>query len=126
MRMLFLTIVWTALLGGTVTAAERLPLASPGDVGLDPAKLTQIDALVETGLQEKRMPGCVVLVGRHGKIAWLKAYGQRAVRPEMVPMTTLNGIPALDTPWSHHMPGANALEITAMKMTVTVRIATIW
>ncbi len=88
MRILSLVSVWTALLGGWVTAAERLPVVSPADVGFDPAKLAQIDALVETGLQEKRMPGCVVLVGRHGKIAWLKAYGRRAIRPEVVPMTT--------------------------------------
>lgn len=34
------------------------------------------------------MPGCVVLVGRSGRIAWLKAYGARQLVPEVVPMTT--------------------------------------
>ena len=34
------------------------------------------------------MPGCVVLVGYRGRIAWLKAYGSRQLKPDVVPMTT--------------------------------------
>jgi serine-type D-Ala-D-Ala carboxypeptidase len=47
-----------------------------------------IDDVVEEGLRNERMPGCVVLVGYQGRIAWLKSYGARQVKPDVVPMTT--------------------------------------
>lgn len=66
----------------------RLPRAEPADVGLDAAHLRRVDELIEQGLAEKKMPGCVLCVGRQGKIVWLKAYGQRQIDPESQPMTT--------------------------------------
>ncbi|MFV0445098.1 MAG: exo-beta-N-acetylmuramidase NamZ domain-containing protein [Planctomycetaceae bacterium] len=65
-----------------------LPHAAPGEVGLDAARLARIDELVAEGLSEKKMPGCVVCIGRHGRIAFLKAYGNKQVEPDVVPMTT--------------------------------------
>ena len=65
-----------------------LPLAEPASVGLDAQRLQRIDAIVAEGLAEKKMPGCVVCVGRHGKIALLKAYGQKQLQPSELPMTT--------------------------------------
>jgi uncharacterized protein YbbC (DUF1343 family)/CubicO group peptidase (beta-lactamase class C family) len=64
-----------------------LPHAEPADVGLDPDHLRRIDGLIEQGLAEKKMPGCVLCIGRRGKIVWLKAYGQRQVEPSAHPMT---------------------------------------
>jgi len=72
-------------------AAERLPRVAPEDVGLDSAVLALIDAEVERGLADKNMPGCVVAVGRHGKIAYLKAFGNKQVQTDTldaVAMTT--------------------------------------
>ena len=69
-------------------APPRLEHASPEEVGLDSRRLAEVDRLVEEGLAEKRMPGCVVLVARQGKIAFLKAYGARSLEPQRVPMTT--------------------------------------
>jgi uncharacterized protein YbbC (DUF1343 family) len=68
-------------------APARLPHAPPEAVGMSAAKLAEIDALVEEGLAQRRMPGCVILVARQGKIVQLKAYGDRAVQPERLPMT---------------------------------------
>ena len=65
-----------------------LPLAEPESVGMDAEELTRIDEIVAEGLQQKKMPGCVVCIGRRGKIVLLKAYGQKQVRPSEVPMTT--------------------------------------
>jgi uncharacterized protein YbbC (DUF1343 family) len=65
-----------------------LPQVEPQSVGLDPQKLAAMDAVVAEGLAEKKMPGCVVCIGRQGKIAFLKAYGNRQVEPTTVPMTT--------------------------------------
>ncbi|MGI8981736.1 MAG: serine hydrolase domain-containing protein [Pirellulaceae bacterium] len=71
-------------------AAEpaRLPHVSPAEAGLSAAKLQQIDAIVQEGLDQKKMPGCVVLVGRRDKIVLLKAYGNKRLEPAAEPMTT--------------------------------------
>lgn len=75
------------ILWGTAVSAE-LPLAAPEEVGLDADRLARIDELVAEGLSQGRMPGCVLCVGRRGKIALLKAYGHRQLQPEPLPMTT--------------------------------------
>lgn len=82
------------------TAAGELPRAEPQEVGFDPQRLRAIDALVEEGLQERKMPGCVVCVGRRGRIAWLQAYGSRQVQPDVQPMTvdTLFDLASLTKP----------------------------
>src|SRR5688500_9807580 len=69
-------------------AAAGLPQADPEEVGMDSRQLARIDEIVAQGLAEKRMPGCVVCIGRRGKIVLLKAYGNKQVQPSEVPMTT--------------------------------------
>src|SRR5688500_3323348 len=69
-------------------AAAGLPHAEPEAVGMDSKRLARIDALVAEGIAEKKMPGCVVCIGRRGKIVLLKAYGNKQVRPSEVAMTT--------------------------------------
>lgn len=49
--------------------------------------LELIDEAVEEAISEQKLPGAVVLIARHGKIAFAKAYGNRAVEPKKVPMT---------------------------------------
>jgi uncharacterized protein YbbC (DUF1343 family)/CubicO group peptidase (beta-lactamase class C family) len=68
--------------------AAGLPLAAPESVGMDPRQLARIDEIVGEGLSENRMPGCVVCIGRQGKIVMLKAYGNKQVQPNTLPMTT--------------------------------------
>ena len=70
------------------SAEAGLPHAEPEAVGLDSQRLQRIDEVVDEGLAQKKMPGCVVCVGRHGKIAFLKAYGQKQLQPSELPMTT--------------------------------------
>src|SRR6478736_3966551 len=65
-----------------------LPHAAPEDAGMDSGHLARIDSIVAEGLAEKRMPGCVVCVGRRGKIVMLKAYGKKQLQPRELPMTT--------------------------------------
>jgi uncharacterized protein YbbC (DUF1343 family)/CubicO group peptidase (beta-lactamase class C family) len=65
----------------------RLPRVEPHVVGMNAAHLERIDAAVAKGLAEKRMPGCVVLIGRQGKVVFRKAYGDRTIQPAKAPMT---------------------------------------
>jgi CubicO group peptidase (beta-lactamase class C family) len=68
-----------------------LPQVVPEEVGLSSAVLERINAECEKGIGEELVPGCVVCVGRHGKIAWLGAYGNRwldSKERKARPMTT--------------------------------------
>lgn len=80
-------VLWVLLASTPATFAENLPIADPESAGLDSSQLMQIDDVVAEGLDQKKMPGCVVCIGRHGKIVFLKAYGQRQLKPEPLPMT---------------------------------------
>ncbi len=55
---------------------------------MDSAQLARIDDIVAQGIADKRMPGCVVCIGRRGKIVLLKAFGNKQLRPSEAPMTT--------------------------------------
>jgi CubicO group peptidase (beta-lactamase class C family) len=63
------------------------PAARAEETGVDPRQLGAIDGTIDEALRARQLPGCVVLVGRHGKIVFQKAYGSRHVLPERVPMT---------------------------------------
>jgi uncharacterized protein YbbC (DUF1343 family)/CubicO group peptidase (beta-lactamase class C family) len=65
---------------------RALPDAPPEQLGFDPARLVRIDDAVGAAIQKKQAPGAVVLVGRRGKIAYAKAFGQRSIEPNPEPM----------------------------------------
>lgn len=69
------------------SCAQGLPYALPQTVGMNAAKLNQIDALVEADIAAKKLPGAVVLVGHKGKIVFRKAYGNRSLVPTVEKMT---------------------------------------
>ena len=68
--------------------AQSLPRATPESVGMSSEHLAHIDTLVEQGIDDKKMPGCVIAVGHRGKLVFLKAYGNRRLLPEPEPMQT--------------------------------------
>lgn len=68
-------------------APPKLPQAPPEELGMKSAKLAEIEPVVVEALAAKQMPGCVVLIARQGKIAFLRAFGDRRVEPEREPMT---------------------------------------
>ncbi|HEX8248071.1 MAG TPA: exo-beta-N-acetylmuramidase NamZ domain-containing protein [Pyrinomonadaceae bacterium] len=76
-----------ALIGCAFAEAQSLPVALPQAVGMNAAKLNQIDALVARDIAEKKLPGAVVVVGHKGKIVFRKAYGNRALVPAVEKMT---------------------------------------
>jgi CubicO group peptidase (beta-lactamase class C family) len=78
--------VWLAV--AFSARAAGLPRAEPEAAGMDAGHLQRIDDIVAEGLAEKRMPGCVVCIGRRGKIVLLKAYGNKQLQPSELPMTT--------------------------------------
>lgn len=63
------------------------PQAAPARVGFRADKLAEIDGLVATAISEKKMPGCVILIGRPDGTVWVKAYGDKRLEPEHEAMT---------------------------------------
>jgi uncharacterized protein YbbC (DUF1343 family)/CubicO group peptidase (beta-lactamase class C family) len=68
-------------------ASQKLAVAAPESVGLDSKRLAMIDEAVSDSIKRKETPGAVVLVGRKGKIVYRKAFGNRALEPQVEPMT---------------------------------------
>ncbi|MCO6455113.1 MAG: serine hydrolase [Pirellulaceae bacterium] len=90
-----------AVLAGRADAAPPgLPRAAPEDVQMDGGTLDEIDRVVEQGIARGNLPGCVVLVGRQGKIVFWRAYGHRQLQPSPLPMTpdTLFDLASLTKP----------------------------
>src|SRR5579884_3536290 len=80
-------LVFFSIAAARTTVAVELPHAEPRAVGMDAAKLAEVDAAVQEALDAGKMPGCVVLIARHGKTALVKAYGYRSLEPTKTPMT---------------------------------------
>ena len=67
--------------------SQGLPIAAPNTIGMSAEKLNQIDALVEKDIADKKLPGAVVVIGHKGKIVYRKAFGNRALVPNVEKMT---------------------------------------
>src|SRR5712692_9274361 len=67
--------------------AAQLPSAPPVNVGISAEHLGRLDKIIQASIEKKELPGAVVLVARHGRVVWRKAYGARAVEPQREPMT---------------------------------------
>ena len=58
-------------------AAAELPRADPASVGLDGRQLDAITALLKKDVADHVLPGAVLLIVRHGKVAYEQAVGSR-------------------------------------------------
>ncbi|MDX6383019.1 MAG: hypothetical protein QOK48_592, partial [Blastocatellia bacterium] len=65
----------------------QLPSSPPAAVGMSAERLGQMDQAIAAAIAKKELPGAVVLVARHGRVAWRKAYGSRALEPQREVMT---------------------------------------
>ncbi len=68
-------------------APEGLRPVNPEAAGFSACSLDPIDAAVAASMEAGEIPGAVVLVARHGRIAYFKAFGHRSLRPAREPMT---------------------------------------
>ena len=55
--------------------------SDPEDAGFVAARMKLIDDAVETAIAAGELPGAVVVVGRRGRIAYLKAFGAKRALP---------------------------------------------
>ena len=71
-----------------VATAQPLKRVAPEAVGMNGQLLKNADDILNQGIKDGKMPGAVLAVVRHGKMAYIKAYGNRRVKPTIDPMTT--------------------------------------
>ena len=86
--MIRITSVLLLLVAAFASMAAELPQVEPQDAGFDPSRFELIAQLAEDGIAEGKMPGCVICFGRHGKIAYLEAFGNRQLEDSVDAMTT--------------------------------------
>lgn len=86
MKTLF-TILFLCL-GLQTVVSQPLQRVAPEQVGMDSRHLTYADEAIETAIANKEIPGAVLAVVRNGKMAYLKAYGNKRLVPQTEPMTT--------------------------------------
>ena len=92
-RLFFIKIMKTKLLllllvsFAITLRAERLQTVSPEQVGMSLAQLRYADQAINQAIHDGQPPGAVLAVVRHGKLAYLKAYGNRQTYPSTEPMT---------------------------------------
>ena len=84
MRRLFLLL----LMLPSLLLAQPLQRVAPEEVGMDSRHLLYADDALNEAIAKGEIPGAVLAVVRHGKMAYLKAYGNRQVYPTVEPMTT--------------------------------------
>jgi len=66
--------------------AGQLPRSSPEKVGMSSSRLRRLDVIINKAILNYEFPGAVVIVGRHGKVVFQKAYGQSQLKPAAHPM----------------------------------------
>ena len=75
------------LLVSVSVIAQPLKRVSPQESGMDPVRLSQVDRIIEESIKTGEIPGAVLAVVRDGKMAYLKAYGNKSVYPSQEKMT---------------------------------------
>ena len=66
--------------------AQYLPQVSPEQMGMDTKRLQRADLVINQAIANKEIPGAVLAVVKDGKMAYLKAYGNKQIYPSTIPM----------------------------------------
>jgi CubicO group peptidase (beta-lactamase class C family) len=73
-RAIFLVVMWCLLLS-TAAQAQSLPSAKPEEVGLSSERLGKLTERLKADIEKGVIPGAIVLVARHGKVALFETLG---------------------------------------------------
>jgi uncharacterized protein YbbC (DUF1343 family)/CubicO group peptidase (beta-lactamase class C family) len=73
--------------GAAAQVRKKASDASSESANPSPQNLEAIAPAVEQAIEAGKAPGAVVLVGHQGQVAYLRAFGYRALVPQKLPMT---------------------------------------
>jgi uncharacterized protein YbbC (DUF1343 family)/CubicO group peptidase (beta-lactamase class C family) len=77
-----------AAVGVGLNAFAEAPSSSkPPSGALDPTRLSLIGPVVEELIAAHQLPGAVVVAGRRGSVLYRRAFGNRALKPDVEPMS---------------------------------------
>lgn len=77
----------TSIFALNAVASPLLERVYPEKVGISSTALSRADSAIYATINEGQIPGGVLAVVRHGKLAYLKAYGYKQLVPTKVKMT---------------------------------------
>lgn len=81
---------------GLISPKIRLAFTLPADVGIDAARLAEIDSVVWQAITERATPGCQVLAAKGGKVFYFKTFGRLAyMEPEPVQRNSIYDLASL-------------------------------
>jgi CubicO group peptidase (beta-lactamase class C family) len=63
------------LLYVSLASGQELPVVKPEAVGMSSERLARLDKVLAQYTDEKKIPGAVALIARHGRIAYFKSFG---------------------------------------------------
>ena len=66
--------------------SQHLKLVKPEQLGIDSRHLHYADEIILKAIENSEIPGAVLAVVYKGKMAYLKAYGNKQVYPDTIPM----------------------------------------
>ena len=75
-------------LSALCVVAQPLQRVAPEQVGMDSRRLMYADEIINSAVANEEIPGAVLAIVKDGKMAYLKAYGNKRVYPHKEPMTT--------------------------------------
>jgi CubicO group peptidase (beta-lactamase class C family) len=84
MKKLLITVTLCAF---AMQATAQLQRVEPHYAGMNAEKLKNADSIILESIERNEIPGAVLAVVRNGKMAYIKAYGNRQVYPDTLPMT---------------------------------------
>jgi len=87
MKRIFSILAAAVILATACSQREGLKISKPEHRGMNGARLTLIDSVINDAIDKKLMPGAVVSVVRDDRVVYLEAFGNKQVVPDTVKMT---------------------------------------
>lgn len=80
-------LLFCAVLISTLSIAQPLKKSMPSSEGMDAAKLSNVDGIINSAIEEGVVPGAVLAVVRDNKMVYLKSYGNKSLYPKVEKMS---------------------------------------
>ena len=81
------------------STSQLIPRADPHSLGLSPQRLERIGTALKSDIAGGKLPGAVVAIARHGKLAYLQAFGYLDRKSEVpMPVDSIFSIASMTKP----------------------------